>query len=67
MSWIQATWGGPTGLAARGRAATWSCSPDDRAGRLLAWTSGFRLVREYVHHTTGPMAVRNPSILRVAA
>ncbi|MEF9887310.1 GNAT family N-acetyltransferase [Streptomyces sp. P9-A4] len=123
MSWIHATWGGPSGLAssgqgwaafrkgrvlalactrfagsryedvacatapserrrhlalacvqgltddviARGRTATWSCSRAHRASRLLAWTAGFRLVREYVHHTTRPVAVSNPSILRAAA
>ncbi|MFJ6353221.1 GNAT family N-acetyltransferase [Streptomyces sp. NPDC054835] len=54
-------------ITARGRTATWSCSRDNRASRLLAWTAGFRLVREYVHHTTGPIAVSNPSILRAAA
>ncbi|XIE81071.1 GNAT family N-acetyltransferase [Streptomyces sp. SBR177] len=54
-------------ITARGRVATWSCSRDDRASRLLAWTAGFRLVREYVHHTTGPVAVRSPSIPRAAA
>lgn len=54
-------------VTARGRTATWSCSRDNRASRLLAWTAGFRLVREYVHHTTGSVAVSTPSILRVAA
>jgi hypothetical protein len=42
-------------IAARGRTATWSCSRENRASRLLAWTSGFRLLCEYVHHTTGPL------------
>ncbi|MER7538530.1 hypothetical protein ABTX77_27640 [Streptomyces sp. NPDC097704] len=42
---------GPSGLASSGQ----------------AWTAGFRLVREYVHHTTGPVAVSAPSILRTAA
>ncbi|WP_392895457.1 GNAT family N-acetyltransferase [Streptomyces sp. LN699] len=37
----------------RGRTASWCCSHDDRTGRLLAWTAGFRLTREYVHHFTG--------------
>ncbi|MFD6418866.1 GNAT family N-acetyltransferase [Streptomyces sp. NPDC060194] len=44
-------------IAARGRTATWSCSTANRASRLLAWTPGFRLAREYVHHTTGAAAV----------
>ncbi|MEV7279322.1 GNAT family N-acetyltransferase [Streptomyces sp. NPDC093111] len=54
-------------IAARGRTATWSCSRENRASRLLAWTAGFRLLREYVHHTTGPAAVSGTSILRTAA
>ncbi|MGW5778812.1 GNAT family N-acetyltransferase [Streptomyces sp. NPDC003863] len=54
-------------ITARGRTATWSCSRAHRASRLLAWTAGFRLAREYVHHTTGPVAVSAPSILRAAA
>ncbi|MFI0923389.1 GNAT family N-acetyltransferase [Streptomyces sp. NPDC021012] len=54
-------------ITARGRTATWSGSRAHRASRLLAWTAGFRLLREYVHHTTGPMAVSGPSILRAAA
>ncbi len=40
-------------VAARGRTATLTCSRHDRPGRLLAWTAGFRLVREYVHYATG--------------
>ncbi|WP_432126174.1 GNAT family N-acetyltransferase [Streptomyces sp. bgisy082] len=54
-------------IAARGRTATWSCSRDDRASRLLAWTGGFRLVREYVDHTTGPLHVSGASNLSTAA
>ncbi|MFD5327319.1 GNAT family N-acetyltransferase [Streptomyces sp. NPDC127092] len=54
-------------ISARGRIATWSCSRDNRASRLLAWTAGFRLIREYVHHTTGPVPVSNASILGEAA
>ncbi|MFD7326311.1 GNAT family N-acetyltransferase [Streptomyces sp. NPDC059875] len=54
-------------IAARGRTATWSCSRDNRASRLIAWTAGFRLVREYVHHTTGPVGVSSASNLRAAA
>ncbi|MBB4981446.1 MULTISPECIES: hypothetical protein [Streptomyces] len=55
------------GITARGRAAAWSCSRAHRTSRLLARTAGFRLAREYVHHTTGPVAVSAPSILRTAA
>ncbi|MFF3672864.1 GNAT family N-acetyltransferase [Streptomyces sp. NPDC002120] len=44
---------------ARGRTASWTCSRDDRAGRLLAWSAGFRLTREYVHYATG--RVRRPA------
>ncbi|MER7466577.1 GNAT family N-acetyltransferase [Streptomyces sp. NPDC097981] len=40
-------------IAARGRTASWCCSRDNRPSRLLAWTAGFRLAREYVHHVTG--------------
>lgn len=42
------------GIAARGRTATWSGSRDERAGRLLAWTGGFRPVREHVGRPTAP-------------
>ncbi|MET7975062.1 GNAT family N-acetyltransferase [Streptomyces mirabilis] len=45
-----------TDIAARGHAASWSCSRDNRPGRLLAWTAGFRLEREYVHYVTGSPA-----------
>ncbi|MCX4718029.1 GNAT family N-acetyltransferase [Streptomyces virginiae] len=55
--------GAPTALAcvagltadirARGHTASWCCSRDNRPSRLLAWTAGFRLTREYVHHATG--------------
>ncbi|MFD8015214.1 GNAT family N-acetyltransferase [Streptomyces sp. NPDC058955] len=54
-------------IADRGRTATWSCSRENRASRLLAWTAGFRLLREYVHHTTGPVSVSGTSKLRSAA
>ncbi|MFD7339597.1 GNAT family N-acetyltransferase [Streptomyces violascens] len=37
----------------RGRSATWTCSRYNRPSRLLAWTAGFRLEREYVHYATG--------------
>ncbi|MFF3975459.1 GNAT family N-acetyltransferase [Streptomyces sp. NPDC001828] len=40
-------------IATRGREASWTCSRHDRASRLLAWTAGFRLVRECVHYATG--------------
>ncbi|WP_326680151.1 GNAT family N-acetyltransferase [Streptomyces sp. NBC_01237] len=40
-------------IAARGRIPTWTCSGDDRPGRLLAWRAGFRLEREYVEYATG--------------
>ncbi|WP_239590250.1 GNAT family N-acetyltransferase [Streptomyces aureoverticillatus] len=39
--------------AARGRTASWSCGRDNRPSRLLAWTAGFRLEREYTHYATG--------------
>ncbi|MFE3523395.1 GNAT family N-acetyltransferase [Streptomyces sp. NPDC059161] len=47
-------------VESRGRSATWTCSRYNRPSRLLAWTAGFRLEREYVHHATGtarPQAV----------
>ncbi|MFF0215377.1 GNAT family N-acetyltransferase [Streptomyces vinaceus] len=40
-------------IRARGRVPSWCCSRDNRASRLLAWTTGFRLTRAYVHHATG--------------
>ncbi|MCZ4610915.1 GNAT family N-acetyltransferase [Streptomyces sp. Lzd4kr] len=40
-------------IAARGRVPSWNCSVLNRASRLLAWTAGFRLVREYVHYAVG--------------
>ncbi|MFE3179369.1 GNAT family N-acetyltransferase [Streptomyces violascens] len=45
-------------IAARGRATSWTCSRHNRASRALAWTAGFRLVREYVHYATGAPVVR---------
>ncbi|MET9883139.1 GNAT family N-acetyltransferase [Streptomyces sp. NPDC006430] len=41
-------------IAARGRTPSWTCSRDNRPSRLLAWSAGFRLTREYVHYATGP-------------
>ncbi|GAA3775648.1 GNAT family N-acetyltransferase [Streptomyces chiangmaiensis] len=40
-------------ITARGHQPSWNCSALNRASRLLAWTAGFRLVREYVHHAAG--------------
>ncbi|MGW2582258.1 GNAT family N-acetyltransferase [Streptomyces virginiae] len=41
-------------IAVRGRIPSWTCSRDNRPSRLLAWSAGFRLTREYVHYATGP-------------
>ncbi|WP_329124680.1 GNAT family N-acetyltransferase [Streptomyces sp. NBC_01465] len=49
-------------VESRGRTASWTCSSHNRPSRLLAWTAGFRLEREYVHYATGTPADR-----RVAA
>ncbi|MEV5942145.1 GNAT family N-acetyltransferase [Streptomyces sp. NPDC051994] len=46
-------------VAARGRTASWTCSRYNRPSRLLAWTAGFRLDHEYVHHATG--SARRPA------
>ncbi|MEU2238309.1 GNAT family N-acetyltransferase [Streptomyces sp. NPDC018338] len=43
-------------VAARGHRASWCCSRDNRPSRLLAWSAGFRLTREYVHHVAGPVS-----------
>ncbi|MFD3579913.1 GNAT family N-acetyltransferase [Streptomyces sp. NPDC058644] len=45
-------------IAARGRTASWSCARDNRPSRLLAWTAGFRLHREYVQYATGSPSAR---------
>lgn len=45
-------------IGARGHSASWCCSRDNRPSRLLAWTAGFRLTREYVHHATGRAVAR---------
>ncbi|MFD9906969.1 GNAT family N-acetyltransferase [Streptomyces sp. NPDC059063] len=45
-------------IAARGRTASWSCARDNRPSRLLAWTTGFRLEREYTRYVTGAPAQR---------
>ncbi|WP_324290827.1 GNAT family N-acetyltransferase [Streptomyces sp. H27-S2] len=47
-------------IAARGRTPSWSCSRDNRPSRLLAWSAGFRLTREYIHYATGPARTRAP-------
>ncbi|MFD9032268.1 GNAT family N-acetyltransferase [Streptomyces sp. NPDC059567] len=59
-----------TDAAKRGHRASWSCSRDNRPSRLLAWTAGFRLSREYVHYVTGAAggpSVSGTSRLRTAA
>lgn len=48
-------------IEARGRIACWTCSCHNRPSRLLAWTAGFRLEREYVHHATGSARLRAAS------
>lgn len=45
-------------IQTRGHTASWCCSRDNRPSRLLAWSAGFRLSREYVHHVTGRARVR---------
>ncbi|MFE5924003.1 GNAT family N-acetyltransferase, partial [Streptomyces sp. NPDC056468] len=45
-------------IVARGRVPSWNCSVHNRASRLLAWTGGFRLVREYVHFAVGSPVLR---------
>ncbi|MFF0729901.1 GNAT family N-acetyltransferase [Streptomyces sp. NPDC004134] len=37
----------------RGRAASWTCSGDLRMTMVPAWTTGFRLVRDYAHFAVG--------------
>jgi hypothetical protein len=52
---------GRFGLTGWGHTASWSCSRDNRPSRLLAWTAGFRLTRDYVHYATGaPLGVAHP-------
>ncbi|MFD4231864.1 GNAT family N-acetyltransferase [Streptomyces sp. NPDC058545] len=46
-------------IIARGHIPSWNCSVLNHASRLLAWTAGFRLVREYVHYTAGSPAQRS--------
>ncbi|MFF4606575.1 GNAT family N-acetyltransferase [Streptomyces sp. NPDC001339] len=43
-------------IAARAHIPSWTCSRDNRPSRLLAWTAGFRLEQEYVHHFAGQPA-----------
>ncbi|MFJ2766522.1 GNAT family N-acetyltransferase [Streptomyces sp. NPDC087300] len=54
-------------VTARGRTASWSCGRDNRPSRLLAWTAGFRLHREYVQYATGDYAVRPTRLPRPAS
>ncbi|MGW2027084.1 GNAT family N-acetyltransferase [Streptomyces decoyicus] len=49
-------------IAARGHTPSWTCSRDNRPSRLLAWTAGFRLEDEYVHHLTGKPARRGAGL-----
>ncbi|WP_328885643.1 GNAT family N-acetyltransferase [Streptomyces sp. NBC_00316] len=56
-----------TDIAARGHTPSWSCSRHNRASRLLAWSAGFRLVREYIHHATGVAAVHGMPGTRIPA
>ncbi|MFE3883794.1 GNAT family N-acetyltransferase [Streptomyces lydicus] len=49
-------------VATRGHLPSWTCSRDHRPSRLLAWTAGFRLAREYVHHLTGKPAGRGAAL-----
>ncbi|MFF1359809.1 GNAT family N-acetyltransferase [Streptomyces sp. NPDC058297] len=46
-------------ITGRGHTPSWNCSVLNRASRLLAWTAGFRLVREYVHYAVGSPAQRS--------
>ncbi|MGW6400323.1 hypothetical protein [Streptomyces sp. NPDC055134] len=48
-----------TDITARGHTLSWNCPVLNRASRLLAWTAGFRLVREYVHYAVGSPARRS--------
>ncbi|MFE0172021.1 GNAT family N-acetyltransferase [Streptomyces sp. NPDC059002] len=54
-------------ITARGRTASWSCGRDNRPSRLLAWTAGFRLLREYVQYATGNPSVRPRPTSRASA
>ncbi|MFD4630987.1 GNAT family N-acetyltransferase [Streptomyces sp. NPDC058284] len=54
-------------IGARGRSASWSCSRDNRPSRLLAWTAGFRLQREYVQYVTGKPVAPPRHASRVSA
>ena len=40
-------------IGARGHIPSWNCSVHDRASRLLSWSAGFRLVREYIRYAVG--------------
>lgn len=54
-------------IEARGRTASWTCSRYNRPSRLLAWTAGFRLEREYVHHATGTARLRTAGDRQIPA
>ncbi|MFD9818926.1 GNAT family N-acetyltransferase [Streptomyces violascens] len=54
-------------VEARGRTASWTCSRYNGPSRLLAWTAGFRLEREYVHYATGTPAAKGVSGSRIPA
>ncbi|MFI1471292.1 GNAT family N-acetyltransferase [Streptomyces wuyuanensis] len=54
-------------IRARGRGASWCCSRENRPSRLLAWTAGFRLTREYVHLATGRAPARELPATPVSA
>ncbi|WP_346097761.1 GNAT family N-acetyltransferase [Streptomyces olivaceiscleroticus] len=45
-------------IISRGHMPSWDCSVHNRASRLLAWSAGFRLVREYVHYAVGQPVTR---------
>ncbi|MFJ8311661.1 MULTISPECIES: GNAT family N-acetyltransferase [unclassified Streptomyces] len=51
-------------VEARGNTPSWTCSRHHRASRLLAWTAGFRLQREYVHYATGDVAAKRHALTR---
>ncbi|WP_306318940.1 MULTISPECIES: GNAT family N-acetyltransferase [unclassified Streptomyces] len=54
-------------IRSRGHIPSWNCSTLNRASRLLAWTAGFRLVREYVYYAAGGAADLAAATERAAA